>query len=724
MTVAGAPNPAVASSGVVWSDRFEEDCAAGAVATTVPAVGGAGEVERVRRTVLDVERVISVDHGEARLRPMVQPGWGRCALLYDAAPLRCGQAALLQVLPAHVGSETVDPWPSVPNLLYNHLLNTRDEAPLARLRRVGRGRRRAPRVRLGRQLRRVVAHNRARRRRGPQAESLAVGLLGRDLATSGLGGGHGFVVRAREAVNGDLCASVGGELVVVAEALANVPLSLVVLKRAQGVLLGMVEGGDGDDRFRPLAIDVGERSPLRPGVHQAVSGQIGWCADARVQLMAVRDLADASVWSTTAAFADALVGGGPLATEGPSSPAVGATCAWQVLGAPIERSPDGARTVDAAVASLALGGELEAGLLHVLIEPGGSGGVAVRAAPDGDGLFVWFGAERFVVERRVEGRREQLAERVVPGAAAVRSLQLLDRGDVVAVVLDGVVLATVTGEHLAATGGRHVGLAGSPAFPLRGVRDWEVHPRTAPLPAGLGLRRAARPLADARSAGAVDTFDGAPGPLEGRTVPGLGTWARTIGSRRFLVQDGATPEPLANQPARWRRTRGFLEAAGHRSAYTVAWADETGCAAEIDVVPPGSAAGHGERGRAGLLVWQDPDNWLIAATWLDDAYAGTSISTFACLDGREELYEAVWTNVGRRISWGVPYRLALRLAGGTYEVDLDGATVLHRRLHDIDARFERLVVRRVGIVTNWEFGDDTGSCFRRFAVAPVTLEPA
>ena len=46
---------------------------------------------------------------------------------------------------------------------------------------------------------------------------------------------------------------------------------------------------------------------------------------------------------------------------------------------------------------------------------------------------------------------------------------------------------------------------------------------------------------------------------------------------------------------------------------------------------------------------QDDGNALIVSTWLDDEYEGASISSFFRLGGFEDLYDAIWTNVGDRV---------------------------------------------------------------------------
>ena len=140
---------------------------------------------------------------------------------------------------------------------------------------------------------------------------------------------------------------------------------------------------------------------------------------------------------------------------------------------------------------------------------------------------------------------------------------------------------------------------------------------------------------------------------------------------------------------------------------------------EIDVLPPGSGRDQGHRGRAGVVFWQDDDNALVVATWLDDHYSGASISSFFLFDGYEDLYDAIWTNVGDRITWGTPYRLRVAFDGLLFTASVDDELVLYRRLTDVHPGQQALQINRVGIVANWEWGTDTGSTFRRFTARSV-----
>ena len=100
--------------------------------------------------------------------------------------------------------------------------------------------------------------------------------------------------------------------------------------------------------------------------------------------------------------------------------------------------------------------------------------------------------------------------------------------------------------------------------------------------------------------------------------------------------------------------------------------------------------------------------------WLDDGYGGASVSCFSCLGGFEDLYDAVWSNVGARIRWGNSHRFRIAFDGMHLMVLVDGAPVLYRALTDIYSDACHLQIRRIGLIANWEWGNDTGSTFRKF----------
>lgn len=116
-----------------------------------------------------------------------------------------------------------------------------------------------------------------------------------------------------------------------------------------------------------------------------------------------------------------------------------------------------------------------------------------------------------------------------------------------------------------------------------------------------------------------------------------------------------------------------------------------------------------------MIFWQDDEHYVIVNNWLNDSYGGASVSCFSCVGGFEDLYDAVWTNVGDRVRWGVPHRFRVVFDGVHLLMLVDDEPVLYRALTDIYPEAARLRIGRVGLVANWEWGNDTGSRFRRFA---------
>ena len=117
---------------------------------------------------------------------------------------------------------------------------------------------------------------------------------------------------------------------------------------------------------------------------------------------------------------------------------------------------------------------------------------------------------------------------------------------------------------------------------------------------------------------------------------------------------------------------------------------------------------------AGFILYQDMENYVTLNVWRTDYYGGSSISTFFKFAGFEDIYDAIWTNVGNRVHYGKPSRLRLCCDGEQYLVFVDDEPVLYRAFRDVYADVEPLRIRKVGLLANWEFGNDTGSRFEQF----------
>jgi hypothetical protein len=663
----------------------------------VPLVDDRFETGRPLGRVVDTEGVISVDHGALRIGTMAVPGWGRTGVSYGPyAPLP-GRAFSVHLLNGHNTSE-----PYVLEAVYRRVgrwwKGSGTDGSLVRAWRYRGHLAREP-------LRRKVRYwwqNRGRRggTLSEMRENLAVGWFDEARPTSAARAAGAVVVRATGPRNGELTVSGPAGLVSLFDGLQNLPTFYVSILRERGAILygaSSQPGANGLPTYpwlRPLAIDPRPApGPLHAGIHQLTTGQIGFSCDTRVYTATAVDVPALAQWCTSAAVADRLGGHGPLAGSGPERGG-----RWQGERDGLLRAGDGAVPGPSAGELCWVEGDTAFGLIHLLVERG-EGPASVHLA--------WGGAEAttgLVLELSDAGARLSrggTADRTSePGLeVGTNVVQVVDSGDIVVVTLNGAPL--FDGACSRPEGGRdrgRLGLGGRGAVTLR---DLEAHPRRVTVPAELAQPAVHLEIGDRLDG--EDTFPEAADDLDHRAGPGGRTWRRVMGTGTIEV-----PEP-----GRARYRASVTEPIPDRTAYLLDWDDPSFADIEVEVVAPGSAAGGGERCRAGLVMWQDELNHFAVNAYLDDAYPGASTSTFFYFRGFEDIYDAVWSNVGTGITWKRPFRLRLVSDGLRYLVLLDDEPVLYRAFADVYPRFDRLQIRQVGLIANWEWGHDTGSELRR-----------
>jgi hypothetical protein len=235
------------------------------------------------------------------------------------------------------------------------------------------------------------------------------------------------------------------------------------------------------------------------------------------------------------------------------------------------------------------------------------------------------------------------------------------------------------------------------------IASFEAHPREIRIPEDFCMDA----FWHRKGSGIVvaDDFAGKGGDLEGRiTSVGKQRWKHTIGGGVIEVAGDGTA-----------RVRGSAEEpCPGRTAYCLDWVHKDFADLEAVITPPGTARGQKERCTAGFILYQDPDNYVTLNIWRADYYAGASISTFFKFDGFEDLYDAIWTNIGNRIYYGRPCRLRLCCDGEQYLVFVNDEPLLYRAFKDVYAHVGRLSINRIGLMANWEWGCDTGSIYERF----------
>ncbi len=683
-------------------DEFDKPVGRGHV------VGSAGTRGQPRRGT-DVEGVLSIDHGALRLSPLIVPGWGRVALAHGPLPTDPGLGASVLMLNAHNAADTLPMGPFLRRVVRWLLGNEVDRLPTRLIRWPGAPRREP----VGRRLRRW------RHRQGLEGatpdENLAVGLFASP-AGGPAPGDQAFVVRTAGPANGQLTVQVSGTALPVVESLQNVPFLYVALVTETGTLyavssLSGAAGAAGYPLMRPLAIDPSPPpAAAHLGVHQRVVDQEGFSSDTRVFAVRAAHVPEAATWCSTAASADRLTGRGALA--GRTAERGGA---WQVDDGELELHADGAGGQGTAL----LATSVDVGLAKVTLDLGAGGRAGLAWRCDREQELSEVVLDRGTGSLRVAPGEGPAQEAILePAPSASTTLQLRATGQGVAIVADGRELLRVPGLALPGPGGQIGVTVGSGAR----ASDFEVHATSVPVPALLGQ---APPCPSEGGHVVVDEpFSSAAHDLDGYARDGDATWSRTSGTGRFEVD----PEVGA------RAVGSVASPVAGRTAYTVAWPEPGGADVAVTICPPGGRRGEGHACRAGLVFVQDDRNQLLVNTWLADDYGGASISVFPRVAGLEDVYDAVWTNVGDRISWGRPYELRVAFDGVRFLASVDGEPVLYRAISDLYPSVESLQVTRVGIVTNWEWGLDTGSTFRRFtaralrapgcAPRPVPAQPA
>ena len=664
------------------TDSFSDEKPAGGVI-------GSRSPSGVKRLGADLEKSLSIDHGALRIRYPRGPGWRRHGIAYGPYRRQNGLAFCAFLLNGHNTSQTREP--------------------------KERRRKRLPKALLRRLFWWLPGHRlfpeQPHYTWPPYKENLAVGWFPSKAPGRPTREGSAFVMHAAGPENGELWARVGTpDPLPTIRGVQNLPLYYVAVLRERGCAyyaasLPGAHGTSAYPQMRPLAIDAftGDRK-VYAAIYQSILGEVGFQVDSRVYGVQIERIEALSAWYGTAHAADRLTGSGPFSE---TKADVGG--AWRVHQGRVLLSKQGATPgSDGGLATLDPG--VPSGLIHAVVAASAGAspaGLVWRFQDDANFWCFQASPQRCGLYAVEKGQWEPVAEseawHLEPGME--HSLQVLDDGITVAVFLDGRLVfderfTDVRGE--AATG---VGLcAGRGAKrPLFGA--FESHPRAVDVPPALQLGAPWQP--GATRAVVEDDFQGPAGTLEGRPLPSGAAWKKTLGQGTFdLTGEGAV------------KVRASVEEPNPgRTAYTFAWETPDFAELEVEIVPPGTGRGQGEKGRAGLIFMQDEDHYILINNWFRDTFAGSSISCFFYLGGTENLHQAVWSNVGKRVYWGVPHTLRVAFDGSRFLVRLDGEPVLFRALTDVYPEARPLAIRRVGLAANWEWGDDTGSLFRRFSAS-------
>jgi hypothetical protein len=683
-----------------FTDDFTDDRRAGKVI-------GSHTPSGLLRRGIDTERVIGIDNRALRIQPLIQSGWGRAGMTYGAYHRQNGLAMAIFMINGHNTSQAEN----LPDTFFARLqrwwLGSETYGRKQRLLQWLCSKRKARMIRQVRWWLRIHKHAQPVPRID---ENLAVGWFSSEVPTTPLQDGNAFIMHATGPENGELWVRAGGNTLRAIRGVQNLQVYYVVILRDQGAAyyIASVPGAHGLSAFpqiRPVAVDpFGHDDPVYPGLSQSVLGQIGFRLDTRVYGVRVEHLPELSEWYGTAHAADQLKGSGILRW---SDAEVGGL--WRTCGGEFERCPEGARSLGDT--SLALvDPEEPSGLVHVICQTGSQASMQaglVWRFQDEDNFWRLLITDRSCqLSIKINGVWEDIARseewHLLPDTA--HTIQVLDDGRTMSVYLQGNLLfgSWFHDERLQhATG---VGLC-APEHLGRDsyLHSFEAHPRTITLSDRLDIGHPWFRKGDHIIL--ADDFEGPPGELAGRlTSLGGKVWKKEIGAGVMKVSGhGSVKIQATTQCPNPGRT-----------AYTVDWDYPEFADVEVNITPPGDKKGQKEHGLCGFIFWQDPDNYITVNIWVSDSYGGASISCFFHLDGFEDLYDAIWSNVGQKVYFGVPVTLRMVFDGCKYTVFVDGQPVLYRALTDVYQDYGRFSINRVGLLANWEWGNDTGSTFQQF----------
>lgn len=683
-------------------DDFADACGEGCVLGRKSASGHV-------RLGCDVERAMSIDNSALRIAPLVEAGFGRAVLAYGPFAKQPGLAFAVYMLNGHNTSQAEPLSDSFRHRIHLWLRGSGTDPRWQRLLWwfwQGRFRR---------ALRQVRWWKRTAKSERPAVlldENLAVGWFASPAVADPRLEGSGFIMHALGPENGELRAGSATERSRSLRGVQNVPIYYVAVARAEGAVyyVSSVEGAAGLPPYpwlSPVAVDREDLpDELYIGVQQSVLGQIGFRLDSRIYGVRVAHLPGFDSWCGGAHAADRLttkdLRSGVPAEKGGE---------WQVWAMRLSSGNlDTARPETGTLAVLDPGAP--SGLIHAVATVANDSlaktGLLWRFLDEQNHWRLELSADTCEIALVVEGNRQALVCREYQShGVSPKRLQVLDDGIRLMAYVDGESLADGWIMDTRLREATKVGIWRLEAQKQdrATIHAFEAHPRRLKLPGALDmgapwLRRGTQVVME-------DNFSGEAGDIEGRvTSSGGGRWHRVIGK--------GVIEATGMEAARVRAS--VREPCPGRTAYCVDWPYPDFVDLEVTITPPGDQRGQKQMTTAGFILYQDSRNYIALNLWRSDYYAGGSVSTFFMFGGFEDLYDAIWTNVADRVYYGKPLQLRLCCDGEHYFAFINDEAVLCRAFRDVYADAKRLLIRKVGLIANWEFGTDTGSKFEKFSV--------
>ena len=693
-----------------FTDLYSDDKRVGRVIGTQSPSG-------ITRKGIDSEDVIGIDRNALRIKPLVQPGWGRSGIAYGPYTRTNGLAFAAFLLNGHNTSQMGHLGENLKLRLITWIHGSKKDK---RLRYVmfrylffllTRSQNKKNILRRLLYWYKFSSKNSSKNYRLPTIqENLAVGWFPHEVPLNPLTEGNSFILHAADHENGELWTRFGSKILSAFKGLQNLQTYYITILREEGAAyyvasLPNAHGVGTYPNMRPIAIDPFNQDPtVYAGIYQSVQGEIGFWVDTRVYGTQIKQISELATWHGTAEVADKLTGDNSLLANQKAE--IGGM--WTVYQGSYEKTADGTTAI--SVDSLGiLNTSTPSGLVHVILVTENiitSAGIVWRFQDSENFWSFLVGDQKCQLQIWENGICQSVAvsEQWHLETNTIHSIQVLDEGKTFNLYLNGKLVFDTSFADTRLQNSTGVGIRAVESNNCLYFRSFEAHSRSIPIPNQLDL--GAPWIAEGKRILVSDHFVG----TQIRDLAGTSTtfgdriWRQDLGKGTIALTGNKSAKVQAN----------VQNPNPNRTVYTIAWDYPEFADITVDITPPGSDHGQGEKGRGGLIFWQDPENYIIINNWLDDGFAGSSISSFFTINGFEDLYDAVWTNVGSRIRWGITHQLRIIFDGLNYTALINDEPVLYRSLWDVYPNIERLTINRVGIVANWEWGNDTGSVFNNF----------
>jgi hypothetical protein len=533
------------------------------------------------------------------------------------------------------------------------------------------------------------------------AQHLAIGFFTSATPANALTDGNAIIL-ADNGVNGGMVQRNGSALLALINSLRQVELYIVVVLRATGAAyyLGSVTGANeiaGYTSLRPMGLDtVVNTATVYAAVWQR-NMTSGGTNSTRVHALNVAQIAAWAQWYGTAQAADTLTSS-PGSIAGRTADGLGGT--WSAA--------SGGFTISASGATGNVAGDNIA-----LIDPGATSGLIkatiVSGATPGDvGLiFRAQDANNFWMLQS-DGTTMHLYKRsggvytpiITSGAwhlsaNSTQTMQVIDDGNRMRMYLDQSEVLVIGGQvDTSFASNTSVGLRHWQTSATTFWQTFEAHPRTVTLPATLDL--GAPYQTQGATTVATETFAGGAADIAGlATTTGGLTWARTLGSDT-VSRNGSGTGVVAN--------------VGTLTLYTVPWSSAAFADVAIDSTPPGAGYGSGNNGHAGVVLWQDANNWLATYPRVnDDQVNAAEIEVALCVGGSTSVVKRV--NYSTIINHGVTTTIRMTSDGANVIIYRGTEAAFCFALTDLNASYTALTFNRVGIYVG---SQDTGSTLDNF----------